>query len=104
MYVKVTLTVTRPTVFEVEVGQEQVVQGLGLEGEDRAHWRSYVEELIDADPEAFLNNARAEPTTSIIDADTETIDSITVDDEVHGDDRMPEYVAIFSATRASRSR
>ena len=55
-HVNATVSITRVMSYEVTVTAGVVIEEFGLEGEDRADWREYIEDYLIVDLEAYLDD------------------------------------------------
>lgn len=74
----ITRTVERSETVIVSVTKAQVVEELGLEGEDRREWRDHVQDYLENDVERFADaevvEVTAEDTTDISVDSVEEVD------------------------------
>jgi hypothetical protein len=75
-HVNARVTSTRILSYEIKVTKAEVVEELGLEGEDRAAWRDHIEDFLNNDLEAYLDDAAV---FAGDDPSEETIESIELD-------------------------
>ena len=73
-HVTAEITIQRSVVYEVSATKAEVVERLGLEGEDRKEWRDQIDEYLSEDLEGHLEHA------TIIDDGSagDTIESIEI--------------------------